>query len=615
MPQQDPISLNVKGVSDLVKSGLNKVPGGATDASEGVASTKVDVLDLSMSDEELLKLASHTEAEYSGYEKDIETRTKANKTYYKGTQYKGSQYATDFPIAGNHIFEAEETFLPAALAKNPEPVVWSDNSTEGAAQASDVKTMLQYHADTLVLRRKLNRMTRQWTIYLLGVLKHGWDSEINDIKTETRDPRNFIFSKDGFVDEYGDFRGSLLGERNTCTAARLAELFPKQEAFITVMVSGLMGTMVTYTDWWNDKYTFTTFKEKVLDKTRNPYFNYDREEDDEDVDGNPITVKTPGSNHFAKPKMPYTFLSVFSLGEQPHDETGLIEQNIPNQNRITKRENQIDANFDRSNNSIGLSGQNFNEETAKQAATAMQKGNPVLIPAGGPVNEAIARFPAPDVPAGMFNQLDRDINGLRTIFGTQGITASQPDEDQTARGMILNQQYDNTRIGGGIGDALEQVADNTFNWWTQMYYVFYDDDHYAAILGQMKAVEYVQFKNADLKRRMVVSVAPNSMKPKDEVSQANEALSLYDKGAIDPKTLLTILDFPDAQKTAEQAVLWKLNPMLYMQLNFPELAQQMQAAATGAVPPPGGGAPEVGGTPAPSLAAPPANPSLSQVPL
>jgi hypothetical protein len=325
-------------------------------------------------------------------------------------------------------------------------------------------------------------------------------------------------------------------------------------------VNDKVGTRITATEWWNDDYCFTTFQEVVLDKHKNEFFNYE--------EGKP--------NHFAKPKKPYTFLSVFSLGEQPHDITGLIEQNIPNQNLVTRRTLQIDRNLNKANNSIGLSAANFNQQTGKQAAAAMEAGDPVLIPSGGPVSEAIARFPAQAVPDAFFNDLRENKEALRSSFGTQGITSQQPTEDTTARGMILNQQFDNTRIGGGIGDALAQVADNVFNWWVQLYYVFYDEEHYAAIMGAAKATEYVTLSNQSFHTKLIISVAADSMKPHDEITEMNQAMNLWTAGAIDPQTLLTILNVPNPKETAGQAVLWKIDPMSYMKLNFPELSQQMQ---------------------------------------
>ena len=132
-------------------------------------------------------------------------------------------------------------------------------------------------------------------------------------------------------------------------------------------------------------------------------------------------------------------------------------------------------------------------------------------------------------------------------------------------------------------------------------------------------MEYVTFSGKDINRRLVVSVAPNSMKPKDEVTEMNQALALWEQKAMDPKTLLTILDFPDPQKTAEQVVLWTLDPMLYAQVNFPEVFAKMQAKAAAAVVPPGGGVPpeDANGNPPPpeGLSETPANASLSTVPL
>lgn len=626
MAKTDPVEQNIAGVQSLVGSKMNKASYSAAGDTEGIEDEHEDAFTLKLSDEELLALASQWENKYRGYEAKIELRQKANKTYYLGRQKEGSAQATNGdPISANLLFEAEETFLPAALSKNPEPVVWADNTEEGNKLSRAVKTMLQYHADTLVLRRKLTLMTRNWSVDMLGAIKHGWDPIINDIKSEVRDVKKFIFDPDGYIDPYGDYVG-YLGERITITAEKLCELYPKHKAYITILVDGKLGTEVTYTQWWNDDYVFETFKGKVLDKYKNPHFNYDRIEEEEDEDGMVNETEVKGINHFARPKKPYTFLSVFSFGDQPHDVTGLIEQNIPNQRRITRRTEQIDYNLSRANNSDVFSEANFNQETAKQAAMAMAKGNPVLVPQGGPIDGAIKRLTGQGVDASYFNELENSKNDLRSIFGTQGITAQQQDEDQTARGMILNQQYDNSRIGGGIGDALEQVADNIFNWWVQLYCVYYDEKHYATIMGQMKAVEYVELSRENFTKRVVVSVAPNSMKPKDETTTMNQALALWDKGAIDPKTLLTILDFPDPQQTAENAVLWNVDKAAYMQLNFPELTQklaQMQAqmaavaAAVAGGAPGAGSAPETVTEPPPpeGLSVAPAGSSLSEVPL
>lgn len=567
--------LNVKGATNLVESSTNKVAAEGGETPEGIIGDKLDVLDLPMSDGELLRLKKDWEKRYAPYEAKIKAIFDANLNSYLGKTNSLSVADENRITAANLQFEAEETFLAAALAQNPDPVVYSDNTKEGVGVAEAVQTMLRFHAQVLLLRRKLEVMTRQWSIYQLGVLKMGWNDEIKDVCVENRKVQDFIFDPDGYVDVYGDFCG-WMGERIYITAEKLIELFPEKEGDILLElatkeeVTPKLGTTICYTEWWTDKYCFSTFKDIVLDKHKNEYFKYN--EEDEEI---------PFLNHFATPKKPYVFLSIFSLQEQPHDITGLVQQNIPNQKKISRRVEQLDANISQSNNGVAFSENNFTQETARQASDALTKGvGKVLVPEGGPIAEAIVRIGAPALPNAFFDELEASENHLRSSWGTQGISSQQQKPDTTARGMVMNQQRDTSRIGGGITDVIEQsVAVGVYNWLVQLYKVFYDEKHWAAILGHSKAVEYIELSSMDLRRQVVVGVTPNSMKPRDELTVMNQAQELFQMGAIGPKTLLETLDFPDPDEAAADGVLWKLAPMQYFQLNFPEEWQKLQMLA------------------------------------
>lgn len=627
----DPFSLNISGVSDLVSNETNKTDFTRNGLEEGPVGEKYGALKLEMPDDELLKLREEWELKYAPYESKIKAIFDRNKESYIGKRPNGNWLTDqDLPISANLQFEAEETFLASALSKNPEPVVYSDDTPEGDAIARAVRVMLQYHADQLVLRRKLALMVRQWSIYHLGVLKHGWNNQVNDVMIDNRKIQDFVFDPNGYVDAYGDFIG-YLGERVKVTAEKLIELFPDKKTEISESVEGKLGTEVKYTEWWSadDTYTFITYKEIVLDKYKNPYFNYpepvvDPMTGEVAVNGNNSELEQDGKNHFAVPKKPYTFLSVFSLQEQPHDITSLVEQNIPNQNRIRRRTEQIDYNTNSANNAYAFSADNFNEETAKQAAAARAKGNPILVPSGKPMGEAIMPLNAQDLPRTVFNELEIAKTDLRQSWGILGMTTQPSNEDMTARGMILNNQNDSTRIGGGIGQAIEQVADNVFNWMTQMYYVFYDEPHYAAVMGTAKSLEYVQLQASMLTVPLLVSVSPDSLRPRDQITESNLAQTLFDKGVIGPKTLLKMLAFPSPEDAAADGLLYKLDPMSYMMLNFPDFAQQlqqaqqmqmMQQASLGGQPGGEGMAPEATTEPEQNLAQNPADAGLDQIQL
>ena len=593
MNQDDSFIKNILGVGNLIDSSDNKTLLGNKN-DEGIDGEYVDVLSLDMSDEELLKLRDNYEAKSSPYTSKVKPRQELNKIYYKGRQLKNGGIS-DRVIPSNLIFESVETFIPQALAKNPEPVVYSDNTDEGKQASDALKTMLQYHADTLCLRKKLGVMVRQWSNDFVGVMKYGWNAKINEIEVSLRRPKNFVFDPEGYINEFGDYIGDYLGERIPCTTGDLIEMFPEHKDYLLLKANGKLGTNIVRTEWHNDDFTFTTFLDVVLDKHKNEFFNYD------DVEGE---TATPGINHFAVPKMNYTFLSVFSLQEEPLDITNLTEQGIPNQDRITERDIQISKNLGSANNGVILDPKYFTAETASQAVDSLYEEGFIL---GDP--KGVVRLPANEIPSSIFKSQENDKDTLRSVFGVQGLVPQNAPEQGTARGMILNQSHDSSRIGGGVGDALEQVADNFFNWLVQLYCVFYDTTHYGAIMGNGRAVEYTQIINLDLKRKFVVSVAPNSMKPKDEISEMNLAIELWSAKAIDPISLYKKLNDPDPMQAAKRLCLWSTNPQQYMLTYFPEAQPQV------AQNPQMGGAPPQNGTPTPNLGGEPASASLQNVPL
>lgn len=600
----DAFTENIDGVASLIGSDTNKVDSNP-DIEEGIEGDYEDLLDLPMSDEELLELRGEWEGKSNQYLPSIKARQKRNRAYLRGVQ-RNQTTQDDRVVPTNLLFEATATFVPQALAENPEPVVYSDNTDEGKAASDSLKTMLQFHGEQMALRKKLSVMIWQWSIYFTAALKYGWDEKIGDITVKVIKPENLILDPSGYVDEFGDFQGEFLGERIETTAQKLADEFPSQKAYITLKANAKMGTRVVYTEWWTNEYCFSTYQDVVLDKHKNEFFNYPEEP-------NEFGSVTPTVNHFALPKMPYTLLSVFSLQEQPHDFTNLIEQNISNQDRINDRDEQITKNLASANNSVVLSGISFTSETAQQAVDSFYQEGFLLVPDGN-VENGVKRIPANEIPQSVFKAQENDKENLRSIYGTLGLSAQPQTEDTTARGQILNTNHDSSRIGGGVGDSLEGVAKNFFNWLPQLYAVFYDEAHYGAVMGMGAAVQYTQLINSDLQRKFIVSVAPNSMKPKDEVTQQNMALELAQQKLLDPISLFERLDDSDPVETAERVAMWNVNPQQYMMTFFGNQGQQQQAQQMGA---PQVGTPQqpTGGTPPATTGAPEASDSLSQVPI
>ena len=370
-----------------------------------------------------------------------------------------------------------------------------------------------------------------------------------------------IFDVDGYVDEGGHFVGRFLGEKKRCEASELIELFPKKKDEIMFECGGKLGTTLEYIEWWYcNTDMFFTMKNVVLGKYKNPHWNYSGKRIEKDPDtGAELEVEIQGKNHLVEMLAPYLFLSIFNTGIQPHDETSLILQNIGIQDMINRRWNQIDQNVKSMNNGLAVSGDYFTEEQASQAATALRKGTAIRVPTGD-VTKAISRLPAPPIPNQVFDMMRDGRNELQNIFGTAGSTPSGQKETESVRGKILINQLDSSRIGGGITEYLEQLADSIYNYWVQMMFVHWTDEHYFTSLGQQGGTEFIILRNSDLGsvKTLDITVKEGTLIPKDPMTQRNEAMDLWSAGAIDPRTLFMKLGYGDPNESAKQLILWQM---------------------------------------------------------
>lgn len=532
-------------------------------------------LELEMSDEELLQLSEQWERRYMDYETKIKKRQEKNKEYWKGKHFANKYDET--AQVDNLIFEALETFLPLATKKNPEPFVRGDETEQGQALAKTVQNMLIFHADRLRMKLRLKRTTRDWAIKLIGVQKHGWNEVENDFTSEVIKPENIIFDIEGYINDDMEYTGGYIGERMSASASDLIRRFPSKEAYIKKKVDGKLGTKLQYTEWWNcnpSEYVFWRLDKEILGKAKNPHWNYGQDGVTNDEYGKEIPNHTPGKNHFSAPKAPYTFLSMLNTSEGPHDETSLIEQAIPNQDLINKRQKQITLNADSMNGGIVVSGERsgLTQEQATDVTEALRKGGTIWISNGNP-QEAIHRDQAPGLPSDVFQQLADTREELRNIFGTRGSSPSGTIAEQTATGKTLVREQDSDRIGGGITEYLEQFADATFNWWVQLMMVYYDEPHTAAIVGEERAMQYESISSASFVSKLTVSVKEGSLIPDSDFEKAGIARELSQQNNIDPITLFDKLGYSNPTESAKRLYMWKADPALL----FPDVGRAIEA--------------------------------------
>ena len=569
---------SVKGVLGLF-SPLNKTIKKGEDDDEGLVSV-IPEFESSMKDEDILTLTAEWVSAYDTYlnDKNIKAQQRDNFNYWIGKHYSDLQTAgTKRPVFDNLIFEAIETFLPIATRSTPEANV-STSDGQQSQLTRVVQPILNWQGERTRMRMKIKGAARDWILSLIGCLEIVWDTQLNDFDIKKVVPTRLILDVNAEIGVDGMYYGEFLGQKKKLSASKLEKMFPQKSSIITMLCDGNMGTKLQYVEWWTPTDLFFTIDGYVLGKYKNPHWNYDGEVDQIDnKTGETKKVFIKGKNHFNQPMIPYVFLSIFNLGKQPHDETSLVYQNIPLQDVINKRYQQIDRNVEAQNNGIVLSGSHFTKEQAAEAATQLSRGNPLWVP-GGDIRAAYARDNAPQLPADVFNQLRDARNELRNIFGTSGSTPEGTKQQESVRGKILINQLDSSRIGGGITEYLELMATSLYNWFVQMMYVYYTETKEFPISQDKNKDQMVKIINTDFSSPVFVKVKTGSLVPKDPLTQRNEAMDLWSAQAIDPITLYEKLDYPNPYESAKELLKWKMieSGGLHPQVMFPDFQGPQQ---------------------------------------
>lgn len=563
-------------------SKVNKLRGqDKTEVEQGAVGPKMPELELNMSNDDLIDLTAKWNKKWteSKVYTDWDEAGKENQNYWLGKQFTRSEVEKSRAMVDNAIFEALETYLPQVTRRNPEPMITlakkaDRDNKEYQAWVTELQQELGDIADEVVLRLKLKKQARHWAIYLLGMIKMGWDMEKDIPSVKVIRGKKLIMDPDSVTDEDG-YNGKYIGEHRKMEASKLIKILTGngEEGAVKAVTDAVgedLGTEVGFIEWWTKEYTCWTMEETVLMKKKNLHFNYDTVEKNmipgapvidpmtqqpvmdpttgQPMMGEPTEQETDvkGINHFKAPRIPYIPLVVFNLGNKPVDDTSLIGQNLANQDIINKRNKQIDKNADSMNGAIAVSLERagLTKDEATGVVKAIAKGGLVAIPSGS-VQDAVMRLASPGLPADIFNNLYDTRNRVKDIFGTRGSSAAGLESETTVRGKIMNRTLDSDRIGGGFSEYLEQVADQVFNWMVQLKYVY--DDKYAT---------------GEAKPEINVSVKEGSLLPKDSTTIANQAIELSGAGKMSIVDLYKRLDYPNPEELAAN---------VWLEANAPEM--------------------------------------------
>lgn len=524
----------------------------------------VTSLTLDMEDEELVSTIDTLVSESSKNAEAMEKLGEDNEKYWKGHQLDPSKFHDhQTPVNDNRIFLSTETVIPIMTSRTPEPTV----RLKDAALREQVKQFLmnlwEVPTDDCITRDMqavIEMVARHWMIYRIGIIKYFYDPEIDGMRTIFVRPPKVIFDKEGTTVD--DCR--FIGEYADSTVDGLFEEFPKKEKEITEVIGKNRGmSKIKYLEFWTDEYVCYKFKNIILEKKKNPNFDYG------DLNG----TGKPIFNIFKKARKPYIVLNLFNLGKSIYDDTSLIEQSKSLQDSVNKTKRNIADNS--SDNGVLAGSGDFIDKKVLEAYTGAPDEK-IWIKSGD-VRQALMRLEPKQIAVHTTNDLNDSKTEIDNIFGSHSTTRGEVKGSKTLGEAQLLRTGDMGRIDL-MSRALDRVSQEWYTAMLHMLFVFTttpkemnsnDEEGTSLIFDR---TQFIAPETGGL-MKIIVKVKPGSAMSIDKDARRAEAMELATGKLMDPITFYERMDYSNPRKMAERLFLWSTNPIVL----FPELLAQQQA--------------------------------------
>lgn len=518
-------------------------------------------LKLDIPDDDLVRDINKLVSESENKREDLNKVGKDNENYWKADQIDPVRLQDwQSKIVDNRLFMSVETVIPIMTSRTPEPTLRLGDGDLRENTKQFLMNLWEVPNDDVAspgMQEIFEMVSRHWMIYRIGVLKYYYDAEIDDMVSTYVHPNKMVF--DNKARNFKESR--FVGEYVDDTLKEMEDKFPAEKIKALKELLGKEGgemTKINYLEFWTPEYVVYKFKEIILDKKKNPNWDYG------DLGGGQF-------NLFKAPRIPYLALNVFNLGNGVYDDTSLMDQAKKLQDGVNKRKNQINDNANDNGVLIG-SGEYIDKKVLEGYTGSpreklwLKKGNP---------SDAIARLAPKQMAAHVYQDLQDSKSEIDNMFGAHSTTRGERGQQKTLGEARLLKQGDLGRIDL-LSRALDRLAEDWYASMLHMNLVFKDkpkkvnsnDEDGTEIIFDRN--EYLD-EQGQLKSIIIKVKAGSAMSIDKDVRRA-EAVELAAQGLIDPITFYERMDYANPREMAMQLLLWQTNPMSL----FPELIAQQQ---------------------------------------
>lgn len=535
-----------------------------------------DPLDSLPSDGDLLTKINNWIAEASNYHQELKAVQEKSEDYYKGKQTKMDQVPSHLSnFVQNRIFESVETIVPIVTSRPAEFIAKSPDVSElGVERARKVQLSLSNLYEETRVPQKLEDASRSALIYRFGVMKYYWDDSIDDVNVKYVRPQRLILPRYG-----GRFIQDLpyVIEKIDMTYQEIKDFFGVETANDLVSMSVIQDgaeevplekRIWTIYECWTNWWVAWKYESKILDKKTNPNFDF----------------KNLENNFWKKARKPYILLAPFSLGKGPIPERAMVEQAMPIQDGLNVVGRIIINHATKMGNGVWLV--DSSTMTKEESDQIRNEAGLILYGSGVANPNNLRRDTPPTLPQYMFELWSGLNASLDNLFGIHSTTRGERQGKETARGRVLLKEADMGRLDYIVRE-IDRAVQELGEGYVQMIKLFYTDSRKIKFLGVSEGLEVFDIAGSDVEDGLEIMVRSGSTLPKDEVTEADRMIQLWQMGAVDPITLFESLKFSDPMKSVERLMKWKMGTLVPVERPAPPAGGEVvppEAPVTGLPP-------------------------------
>ena len=605
----------------------------------------VDIFDKRLSDER-----EFYKAKYDLYE-----RRKKNELYRFGRQIAELDKAGDLKDyesrnMDNVLYEIEATVKPLAMSQLPDLIVTPGNQEVGS---QDIAKLLSKAVDSDVKKRENRRVLGlsfvHRPVYFVGIIKAIWNPEaqggMGDYEFQVIHPDFVDF--DYTSTEPNADKMEWISQAVPITVEQVLMRFPKaKKEFVEQLKrDGLVAKGKGEPSWkelaseirirevwftWYKKIegeenkweriegVLWKYKDVILDKMRNPNFDYEGNEqlftyDQPNMESSkrPLTLdemqmsmvtgqfpenlakQKVYNNYFKMPRKPYYFVTYDQWGKQPLDETTSLEQNLKNQKILDTRLKQIDETLNERGHHI------WSKESGLKPSDVekMDHNNPDedYMVDGNVAN--VHKFLEPARPSAQEFQDVGDIRSrMYSISGANAVRGQLQSDVATTNQIAREADY--TRADDLVDETINAAAEWMAQWALQFIKLRYTQEHFRWLMGEKGEMVYMRLHQNLIQEGMVVMIKASGT---DRIKKQNNAMDMAKMQLIDPLSFYQDMGMDDPEGRTARLLMFQTNPSAYLAAFVEssgevsdDLIQKLQSmqvqpgAMGGAAPAPGG---------------------------